>query len=176
MNGKLLQKIYFRKNAKKTCKPNKRDLNRDWNDIWIFLIFFVFTIVFPLELETRLYLLVYYYYNWYYDLRRWAVAGHKLWKSITFLIFKTPLAITPIRERNYDVLRTKIDIWLTPNPWDIELEQKLLNIQPKFTSQWWCQSKTFDAQGCCWMWNCSCRFWKSICFWTLILLNFVGKW
>ena len=29
MNGKLLQKIYFLKNAKKTCKPNIRDLNRD---------------------------------------------------------------------------------------------------------------------------------------------------
>ena len=29
MNGKLLQKIYFLKNAKKTCKPNNRDLNRD---------------------------------------------------------------------------------------------------------------------------------------------------
>ena len=29
MNGKLLQKIYLLKNAKKTCKPN----NRDWN-IW----------------------------------------------------------------------------------------------------------------------------------------------
>ena len=25
-----LSKIYFLKNAKKTCKPNKRDLNRDW--------------------------------------------------------------------------------------------------------------------------------------------------
>ena len=30
MNGKLLQKICFLKNAKKTCKPNNRDLNRDW--------------------------------------------------------------------------------------------------------------------------------------------------
>ena len=29
MNVKLLQKIYFLKNAKKTCKPNNRDLNRD---------------------------------------------------------------------------------------------------------------------------------------------------
>ena len=26
-----LSKIYFLKNAKKTCKPNKRDLNRDCN-------------------------------------------------------------------------------------------------------------------------------------------------
>ena len=26
-----LSKIYFLKNAKKTCKPNNRDLNRDWN-------------------------------------------------------------------------------------------------------------------------------------------------
>ena len=25
-----LSKIYFVKNAKKTCKPNKRDLTRDW--------------------------------------------------------------------------------------------------------------------------------------------------
>ena len=25
-----LSKIYFLKNAKKRCKPNKRDLNRDW--------------------------------------------------------------------------------------------------------------------------------------------------
>ena len=25
-----LSKLYFLKNAKKTCKPNNRDLNRDW--------------------------------------------------------------------------------------------------------------------------------------------------
>ena len=25
-----LSKIYFLKNAKKTCKPNNRDLNHDW--------------------------------------------------------------------------------------------------------------------------------------------------
>ena len=25
-----LSKIYFLKNAKKTCKPKNRDLNRDW--------------------------------------------------------------------------------------------------------------------------------------------------
>ena len=25
-----LSKIYFLKNAKKTCTPNNRDLNRDW--------------------------------------------------------------------------------------------------------------------------------------------------
>ena len=24
-------KIYFLKNAEKTCKPNSRNLNRDWN-------------------------------------------------------------------------------------------------------------------------------------------------
>ena len=30
MIGKLLQKNYFLKNAKKTCKPNNCDLNRDW--------------------------------------------------------------------------------------------------------------------------------------------------
>ena len=30
INGKLLQKTYFLKNAKKTCKPNNHDLNRDW--------------------------------------------------------------------------------------------------------------------------------------------------
>ena len=29
MNVKLLQKIYFLKNEKETCKPNKRDLNRE---------------------------------------------------------------------------------------------------------------------------------------------------
>ena len=31
-----LSKIYFLKNAKKTCKPNKRDLNRDWIKICTF--------------------------------------------------------------------------------------------------------------------------------------------
>ena len=31
MNGKLLQKIYFLENTKKTCKPNNYDLTRDWN-------------------------------------------------------------------------------------------------------------------------------------------------
>ena len=30
MNGKLLQQIYFLKNAKQTAKLNNRDLNRDW--------------------------------------------------------------------------------------------------------------------------------------------------
>ena len=29
-----LSKIYFLKNAKKTCKPNKRDLNCDWMNGW----------------------------------------------------------------------------------------------------------------------------------------------
>ena len=29
-----LSKIYFLKNAKKTCKPNNRDLNRDWMIHW----------------------------------------------------------------------------------------------------------------------------------------------
>ena len=33
-----LLKIYFLKNAKKTCKPNNRDLNRDWD---IFLLIFI---------------------------------------------------------------------------------------------------------------------------------------
>ena len=28
--AKKLSKIYFTKNAKEICKPNKRDLNRDW--------------------------------------------------------------------------------------------------------------------------------------------------
>ena len=37
MYGKLLQKIYFLENAKKTCKPNIRDLNRDWINISILL-------------------------------------------------------------------------------------------------------------------------------------------
>ena len=27
-----LSKIYFLKNAKKTCKPNNRDLNHDWTN------------------------------------------------------------------------------------------------------------------------------------------------
>ena len=30
MNRKLLQKIYFLKNAKETCKPNNHDLKHDW--------------------------------------------------------------------------------------------------------------------------------------------------
>ena len=30
MNGKLIQKIYLLKNAKKTCELNNRDLNRSW--------------------------------------------------------------------------------------------------------------------------------------------------
>ena len=30
MNEKLLQENYFLKNAKKTCKPNNRELNCDW--------------------------------------------------------------------------------------------------------------------------------------------------
>ena len=30
MNGKLLQKNYFLKNAKKARQPNNRDLHRDW--------------------------------------------------------------------------------------------------------------------------------------------------
>ena len=30
MNSKLLQKIYFLKNAKEICKPNNRDLKHDW--------------------------------------------------------------------------------------------------------------------------------------------------
>ena len=30
-----LSKIYFLKNAKKTCKPNNRDLNRDWKTKFI---------------------------------------------------------------------------------------------------------------------------------------------
>ena len=31
--GVDLSKIYFLKNAKKTCKPNNHDLNRDWKII-----------------------------------------------------------------------------------------------------------------------------------------------
>ena len=35
-----LSKIYFLKNAKKTCKPNNRDLNRDWiSDFLPWLLF-----------------------------------------------------------------------------------------------------------------------------------------
>ena len=33
-----LSKIYFLENAKKTCKPNNRDLNRDWK-IWLWVNF-----------------------------------------------------------------------------------------------------------------------------------------
>ena len=29
-----LSKIYFLKNAKKTCEPNNRDLNLDWKNNW----------------------------------------------------------------------------------------------------------------------------------------------
>ena len=29
-----LSKIYFLKNAKKTCKPNIRDLSRDWINVF----------------------------------------------------------------------------------------------------------------------------------------------
>ena len=28
-----LSEIYFLKNAKKTCKPDNRDLNRDWSNV-----------------------------------------------------------------------------------------------------------------------------------------------
>ena len=31
-----LSKIFFLKNAKKTCKPNNRDLNRDWITFYTF--------------------------------------------------------------------------------------------------------------------------------------------
>ena len=30
-----LSKIYFLKNAKKTCKPNNQELNRDWISLFI---------------------------------------------------------------------------------------------------------------------------------------------
>ena len=33
-------KIYILKNAKKTCKPNNRDLNRDWITLRILTIYF----------------------------------------------------------------------------------------------------------------------------------------
>ena len=34
-----LSNIYFLKNAKKTCKANKRDLNRDWKiDVFIVIV------------------------------------------------------------------------------------------------------------------------------------------
>ena len=39
---------------------------------------------------------------------------HKVSNSIAFLNFKTSLVITPpTRERHYDVMHTKIDIWVT---------------------------------------------------------------
>ena len=42
MNGKLLQKIYILKNAKKTGKPNNRDLNHDWISI-LLNTFYIFS-------------------------------------------------------------------------------------------------------------------------------------
>ena len=33
-----VSKIYFLKNAKKSCKPNNRGLNRDWKKLWTLLI------------------------------------------------------------------------------------------------------------------------------------------
>ena len=36
-----LSKIYFMKNAKRTCKPNKPDLNRDWiRYLWYYIVIF----------------------------------------------------------------------------------------------------------------------------------------
>ena len=40
---------------------------------------------------------------------------HELWNSIISLNFKASLVIAPPPVRYYDVLRTKIDMWLTPN-------------------------------------------------------------
>ena len=37
-----LLKIYFLKNAKKTCKPNNRDLNRDWIKECLYLSVFIY--------------------------------------------------------------------------------------------------------------------------------------
>ena len=63
------------------------------NDNWTFLIFFVFTIVFPLELETRLYYLS---TNITTDTSLTQIGCSRTRKqnSITFLFFKTSLAIT----------------------------------------------------------------------------------
>ena len=45
-----LSKIYFPKNAKKKCKPNKRDLNPDWTteNMW-----FLYLVEINLVLITR---------------------------------------------------------------------------------------------------------------------------
>ena len=40
-----LSKIYFLKNVKKTCKPNKLDLNCDWIIILIMLTIVVIAII-----------------------------------------------------------------------------------------------------------------------------------
>ena len=63
------------------------------NDNWTFLIFFVFTIVFPLELETSLYYLS---INITTDTSLTQIGCSRTRKqnSITFLFFKTSLAIT----------------------------------------------------------------------------------
>ena len=82
---------------------SRRDKN---NNNWTFLIFFAFAIMFPLELEIRLY---YRFITITTDnlpaqmccsrTRKWILRIHEgqfieIWNSITFLIFKTSLAIT----------------------------------------------------------------------------------
>ena len=52
MNGKLLQKIYILENAKKTCKPNIRDLNRDWINISILLTIFIIDLIISSKQEN----------------------------------------------------------------------------------------------------------------------------
>ena len=65
------------------------------NDNWTFLVFSVFKshFLWSQSLDYINYLLL---LKLILHLYRWAVAGHKFWNSITFLVFKTSLAITPL--------------------------------------------------------------------------------
>ena len=44
-----LSKIYFLKNAKKTCKPNNSDLNCDWNISQVSYVLWIF----PFETQVN---------------------------------------------------------------------------------------------------------------------------
>ena len=109
---------------------------------WIFSIFFVFTVVFLLELETRLYYLPITITT---DIspaqmgcsrtRKWILwymTTYELWNSITFLIFKMSLAITPnpraslwrIAYENQHVTNPQLELrdhFRMPNNWLIDL-------------------------------------------------------
>ena len=63
----------------------------------------------------------------------------ELWTSIKFLNFKTSLVIAPLlpwphsRERHYDALLTKIDMWITSEKWSKNAWQYLKNC---YRSMW----------------------------------------